>query len=229
MVLVHHGLFWRNEPLVVDRRLRGRLEALFRANASLVAYHLALDAHADARERGAAGGADRRARRGAVRRRRARLLLDGISIGELTARVQRRRRPRAARLPARARADRAPRRLDRRRRVRPDPGRTRGLRRAPHRRARGAEPRDGAGARDPPARGRPSRDRAVRRPGARRTPRRHVRDRVALPRGREPRLTSALGAARLLRMCEEDGARLPTVGCPEYPGSIMVHFGRRAR
>ncbi|RDI74680.1 hypothetical protein Gocc_1569 [Gaiella occulta] len=45
MVLVHHGLFWRNEPLVVDRRLRGRLEALFRGNASLLAYHLALDAH----------------------------------------------------------------------------------------------------------------------------------------------------------------------------------------
>jgi dinuclear metal center YbgI/SA1388 family protein len=45
LVLVHHGLFWRNEPLVVDRRLRGRLEALFRANLSLVAYHLALDAH----------------------------------------------------------------------------------------------------------------------------------------------------------------------------------------
>ncbi|HET7515831.1 MAG TPA: Nif3-like dinuclear metal center hexameric protein [Gaiella sp.] len=45
MVLVHHGLFWRNEPLVVDTRLRGRLEALFRGDASLVAYHLALDAH----------------------------------------------------------------------------------------------------------------------------------------------------------------------------------------
>jgi len=45
LVLVHHGLFWRNEPLVVDRRLRGRLEALFAANMSLVAYHLALDAH----------------------------------------------------------------------------------------------------------------------------------------------------------------------------------------
>ncbi len=45
LVLVHHGLFWRNEPLVVDRRLRGRLEALFRADLSLVAYHLALDAH----------------------------------------------------------------------------------------------------------------------------------------------------------------------------------------
>ena len=45
LVLVHHGMFWRNEPLVVDRRLRGRLEALFAANMSLVAYHLALDAH----------------------------------------------------------------------------------------------------------------------------------------------------------------------------------------
>jgi dinuclear metal center YbgI/SA1388 family protein len=45
LLLVHHGLFWRNEPLVVDRRLRGRLEALFRADVSLVAYHLALDAH----------------------------------------------------------------------------------------------------------------------------------------------------------------------------------------
>jgi dinuclear metal center YbgI/SA1388 family protein len=45
LVLVHHGLFWRNEPLVVDARLRGRLEALFRGDASLVASHLALDAH----------------------------------------------------------------------------------------------------------------------------------------------------------------------------------------
>jgi dinuclear metal center YbgI/SA1388 family protein len=45
MVLVHHGLFWRNEPVWVDRRQRGRLEALFAADLSLVAYHLALDAH----------------------------------------------------------------------------------------------------------------------------------------------------------------------------------------
>ena len=45
LLLVHHGLFWRNESLVVDRRQRGRLEALFRADLSLVAYHLALDAH----------------------------------------------------------------------------------------------------------------------------------------------------------------------------------------
>jgi dinuclear metal center YbgI/SA1388 family protein len=45
LLLVHHGLFWRNEPLVVDRRLKGRLEALFAANLTLVAYHLVLDAH----------------------------------------------------------------------------------------------------------------------------------------------------------------------------------------
>jgi len=45
LVLVHHGLFWRNEPLVVDRRVRGRLAALFAADISLVAYHLPLDAH----------------------------------------------------------------------------------------------------------------------------------------------------------------------------------------
>jgi dinuclear metal center YbgI/SA1388 family protein len=45
LLIVHHGLFWRNEPLVIDRRLRGRLAALFAADVSLVAYHLALDAH----------------------------------------------------------------------------------------------------------------------------------------------------------------------------------------
>ena len=45
LVLVHHGIFWRNEPLVVDRRQRGRLEALFAGDLSLLAYHLALDAH----------------------------------------------------------------------------------------------------------------------------------------------------------------------------------------
>ena len=35
LVLVHHGLFWRNEPLLVDRRMRGRLEALFAATLIL--------------------------------------------------------------------------------------------------------------------------------------------------------------------------------------------------
>ena len=45
LVLVHHGVIWRNEPRVVDARMKGRLQALFDANLSLVAYHLALDAH----------------------------------------------------------------------------------------------------------------------------------------------------------------------------------------
>jgi dinuclear metal center YbgI/SA1388 family protein len=45
MVLVHHGIYWRNEPLVVDRRQRGRLQALFDGDLTLAAYHLALDAH----------------------------------------------------------------------------------------------------------------------------------------------------------------------------------------
>jgi dinuclear metal center YbgI/SA1388 family protein len=45
MVLVHHGLFWTSEQLVIDRRQKGRLKALFDADLSLVAYHLALDAH----------------------------------------------------------------------------------------------------------------------------------------------------------------------------------------
>src|SRR5438093_13114269 len=45
LVLVHHGILWNNEPRTIDRRMRGRLEALFRADLTLAAYHLALDAH----------------------------------------------------------------------------------------------------------------------------------------------------------------------------------------
>jgi dinuclear metal center YbgI/SA1388 family protein len=45
IVLVHHGLLWDNEPRGVDTRVRRRLEALFAADLTLAAYHLALDAH----------------------------------------------------------------------------------------------------------------------------------------------------------------------------------------
>jgi dinuclear metal center YbgI/SA1388 family protein len=45
LLIVHHGMFWRNEPVWIDRRQRGRLQALFAANINLAAYHLALDAH----------------------------------------------------------------------------------------------------------------------------------------------------------------------------------------
>jgi dinuclear metal center YbgI/SA1388 family protein len=47
LVLVHHGLFWNNEPRTIDARMKGRLQALFDADLTLVAYHLALDAHAE--------------------------------------------------------------------------------------------------------------------------------------------------------------------------------------
>jgi dinuclear metal center YbgI/SA1388 family protein len=45
MVLVHHGLFWERDTRVVGPVMRERLRALFDADLSLVAYHLALDAH----------------------------------------------------------------------------------------------------------------------------------------------------------------------------------------
>jgi dinuclear metal center YbgI/SA1388 family protein len=45
LVVVHHGLFWDKTARVVDRVMRGRLKALFDADLTLAAYHLALDAH----------------------------------------------------------------------------------------------------------------------------------------------------------------------------------------
>ena len=45
LVLVHHGLFWKGDPQVVTPLLRDRLRALFDADLTLAAYHLALDAH----------------------------------------------------------------------------------------------------------------------------------------------------------------------------------------
>ena len=45
LVIVHHGLFWERDPRVVGPLMRERLRALFDADLSLAAYHLALDAH----------------------------------------------------------------------------------------------------------------------------------------------------------------------------------------
>jgi dinuclear metal center YbgI/SA1388 family protein len=45
LLIVHHGLFWDNDPRVVDRQLKVRLQALFAGDVTLAAYHLALDAH----------------------------------------------------------------------------------------------------------------------------------------------------------------------------------------
>jgi dinuclear metal center YbgI/SA1388 family protein len=45
LVLVHHGLLWDKDPRTIGPLQKGRLKALFDADLSLVAYHLALDAH----------------------------------------------------------------------------------------------------------------------------------------------------------------------------------------
>lgn len=45
LLIVHHGLFWDKESRVVDGLLKARLKALFDAEITLAAYHLALDAH----------------------------------------------------------------------------------------------------------------------------------------------------------------------------------------
>lgn len=45
LLIVHHGLFWYNEPRNVDTRMNLRLDALESQNISLCGYHLALDAH----------------------------------------------------------------------------------------------------------------------------------------------------------------------------------------
>src|SRR5262245_37353000 len=45
LLIVHHGLFWDNDPRVIGPTLRGRLEVLFEHDINLAAYHLALDAH----------------------------------------------------------------------------------------------------------------------------------------------------------------------------------------
>jgi dinuclear metal center YbgI/SA1388 family protein len=45
MLLVHHGLIWDNDSRRIDGTMRTRLQALFDADITLAAYHLALDAH----------------------------------------------------------------------------------------------------------------------------------------------------------------------------------------
>lgn len=45
MLVVHHGLFWDGQSPRIGRLERRRLETLFAADISLVAYHLPLDGH----------------------------------------------------------------------------------------------------------------------------------------------------------------------------------------
>ncbi|MBN3859403.1 Nif3-like dinuclear metal center hexameric protein [Neisseriaceae bacterium PsAf] len=45
MLLVHHGMFWKNEADVVTGWKKKRLQELLKFDLNLVAYHLPLDAH----------------------------------------------------------------------------------------------------------------------------------------------------------------------------------------
>ncbi len=45
MILVHHGYFWRHDPLVVTGRHYQKLKLLLTHEVSLLAYHLPLDYH----------------------------------------------------------------------------------------------------------------------------------------------------------------------------------------
>ncbi len=47
LLLVHHGYFWKGEPLPLTGIKGRRVAALFRAGISLAAYHLPLDVHAE--------------------------------------------------------------------------------------------------------------------------------------------------------------------------------------
>ena len=47
LLLVHHGYFWRGESPVLTGMKARRIAALMRADVSLLAYHLPLDAHAE--------------------------------------------------------------------------------------------------------------------------------------------------------------------------------------
>lgn len=47
MVLVHHGYFWKNEPVAITGMKQRRIKTLLANDISLLAYHLPLDAHAE--------------------------------------------------------------------------------------------------------------------------------------------------------------------------------------
>ena len=46
MVLVHHGYFWKNEPVAITGMKQRRIATLLAHDLNLVAWHLPLDAHA---------------------------------------------------------------------------------------------------------------------------------------------------------------------------------------
>lgn len=47
LVLVHHGYFWKNEPVAITGMKQRRIKTLLENEINLLAYHLPLDAHAE--------------------------------------------------------------------------------------------------------------------------------------------------------------------------------------
>ena len=47
VLLVHHGYFWKNEPVTITGWKKRRIEQLLAHDINLVAYHLPLDAHSE--------------------------------------------------------------------------------------------------------------------------------------------------------------------------------------
>jgi dinuclear metal center YbgI/SA1388 family protein len=46
-IIVHHGYFWKNEPLTITGMKYRRIKALIENNINLIGYHLPLDGHAE--------------------------------------------------------------------------------------------------------------------------------------------------------------------------------------
>ncbi|WP_241650771.1 Nif3-like dinuclear metal center hexameric protein, partial [Rosenbergiella collisarenosi] len=44
-IIVHHGYFWKNEPVVIKNMKRQRLKTLLANDINLYGWHLPLDAH----------------------------------------------------------------------------------------------------------------------------------------------------------------------------------------
>ncbi len=96
LVLAHHGLFWKGEPLGLDGVRKRRLQLLFDRGIAVAAYHLPLDGHPEhgnnarlAQELGAASWEAAFPHGGAPIGVVARFEGDGIAREELLARVQR--------------------------------------------------------------------------------------------------------------------------------------------
>lgn len=96
LVLAHHGLFWKGEPLGIDAVRKRRLQLLFDSGIALAAYHLPLDGHPEhgnnarlAAELGAESWAPAFPHGGAPIGVVASFGPEGIAPDELLARVQR--------------------------------------------------------------------------------------------------------------------------------------------